>query len=124
MRRELKADDGPEGSRPTAAVWVRSPSRPKGSGSARGRGEHGGLCLPASLVVMGVAAYVLLRDGSQARSSRQLTAAGYRTCRITHVLLPAAATARRADTTAVIGSALLASARGIGYRRMPPSSTG
>jgi len=46
MRRELKADDGPEGSRPTAAVWVRSLSRPKGSGSARGRGEHGGLCLP------------------------------------------------------------------------------
>ena len=41
-----------------------------------------------------------------------------RTCRVTHVLLPAAATARRADTTAVIGSALLASARGIGYRRI------
>ena len=51
-----------------------------------------------------------------------------RTCRVTHVLLPAAATARRADTTAVIGSALLASARGIGYRRIaaqldrPPST--
>jgi Domain of unknown function (DUF6431) len=35
-----------------------------------------------------------------------------RTCRVTHVLLPAAATLRQADTTAVIGSALLASARG------------
>jgi hypothetical protein len=34
------------------------------------------------------------------------------------VLLPAAVTPRRADTTAVIGSALLASARGTGYRRI------
>jgi hypothetical protein len=41
-----------------------------------------------------------------------------RACRATHVLLPAVATPRRADTTAVIGSALLASARGTGYRRI------
>ena len=41
-----------------------------------------------------------------------------RTCRVTHVLLPTAATLRRADTTAVIGSALLARARGTGYRRI------
>jgi hypothetical protein len=41
-----------------------------------------------------------------------------RTCRVTHVLLPAAVTPRRADTTAVIGSALLASARGTGNRRV------
>ena len=41
-----------------------------------------------------------------------------RACRVTHVLLPTAATLRRADTTAVIGSALLASARGTGYRRI------
>src|SRR5947208_9820760 len=41
-----------------------------------------------------------------------------RTCRVTHVLLPAAVTPRRADTTAVIGAALQASARGIGYRRI------
>ena len=41
-----------------------------------------------------------------------------RTCRVTHVLLPTAATLRRADSTAVIGSALLASARGAGYRRI------
>jgi hypothetical protein len=41
-----------------------------------------------------------------------------RTCRMTHVLLPAAVTVRRADTTAVIGSALVASARGSGYRRI------
>ena len=34
------------------------------------------------------------------------------------MLLPAAVTPRRADTTAVIGSALLASARGTGYRRI------
>jgi hypothetical protein len=32
------------------------------------------------------------------------------------VLLPAAATLRRADSTAITGSALLASARGTGYR--------
>ena len=41
-----------------------------------------------------------------------------RTCRVTHVLLPAMVTPRRADTSAVIGSALLASARGTGYRRI------
>jgi hypothetical protein len=40
------------------------------------------------------------------------------TCRATHVLLPATVTARRADSTAVIGAALLASARGSGYRRI------
>lgn len=39
-------------------------------------------------------------------------------CRATHVLLPGAVLPRRADTTAVIGTALLASARGIGYRRI------
>ena len=41
-----------------------------------------------------------------------------RTCWNTHVLLPAVVAPRRADTTAVIGSALLASARGTGYRRI------
>ena len=41
-----------------------------------------------------------------------------RTCRVTHVLLPAAVAVRRADTTAVIGAGLLASARGSGYRRI------
>ena len=41
-----------------------------------------------------------------------------RTCRVTHMLLPAAVTPRRADTTAVIGSALLASTRGTGYRQI------
>jgi hypothetical protein len=40
-----------------------------------------------------------------------------RACRGTHVLLPAVVAPRRADTTAVIGSALQASARGTGYRR-------
>ena len=41
-----------------------------------------------------------------------------RACRGTHVLLPAVVAPRRADTTAVIGSALQASAHGIGYRRI------
>jgi hypothetical protein len=41
-----------------------------------------------------------------------------RTCRVTHVLLPAVVTPRRADATAVIESALLASARGTGDRRI------
>jgi hypothetical protein len=41
-----------------------------------------------------------------------------RTCRGTHVLLSAVVAPRRADTTAVIGSALQASARGTGYRRI------
>ena len=39
-------------------------------------------------------------------------------CGGTHVLLLAAVLPRRADTTAVIGTALQASARGIGYRRI------
>lgn len=41
-----------------------------------------------------------------------------RACRATHVLLPALVVPRRADTTAVIGAALQASARGVGYRRI------
>ena len=47
-----------------------------------------------------------------------------RTCRGTHVLLPAVVAPRRADTTAVIGSALQASARGIGYRWIAASCGG
>jgi hypothetical protein len=39
-------------------------------------------------------------------------------CGATHVLLLTAVLPRRADTTAVIGAALLASARGSGYRRI------
>jgi hypothetical protein len=39
-------------------------------------------------------------------------------CGITQVLLLGSVLPRRADTTAVIGSALLASARGAGYRRI------
>jgi hypothetical protein len=39
-------------------------------------------------------------------------------CRATHVLLPGAVLPRRADTTAVIGTALLARARGAGHRRI------
>jgi Domain of unknown function (DUF6431) len=39
-------------------------------------------------------------------------------CRATHVLLPGSVLPRRADTTAVIGTALLASARGGGHRRI------
>ena len=41
-----------------------------------------------------------------------------RTCRDTHVLLPAVVAPRRTDTTAVIGPGLQASARGTGYRRI------
>lgn len=39
-------------------------------------------------------------------------------CGVTHVLLPAALLLRRADTAAVIGSALAAKARGAGHRRI------
>jgi hypothetical protein len=39
-------------------------------------------------------------------------------CRATHVLLPGTVLPRRADTTAVIGTALLGSARGAGHRRI------
>lgn len=49
-------------------------------------------------------------------------------CGATQVLLPGSVLPRRADTTAVIGTALLASTRGAGYRRIakdinrPPST--
>jgi Homeodomain-like domain len=60
-----------------------------------------------------------VRDHGDTRLAlRRPRRARCRTCRVTHVLLPAAATLRRADRTAVIGSALLASARGTGYRRI------
>ena len=39
-------------------------------------------------------------------------------CGVTHVLLPVVALARRADTAAVIGAALVAKARGVGFRRI------
>ena len=39
-------------------------------------------------------------------------------CGVTQVLLPGSVLPRRADTTAVIGTALLASTRGAGYRRI------
>lgn len=41
-----------------------------------------------------------------------------RGCRQTHVLLPAGFVARRADTTEVIGTALVAKAHGVGARRI------
>jgi len=39
-------------------------------------------------------------------------------CRTTHIVLPAAFQARRADTTAVIAEALRHKANGVGYRRI------
>jgi hypothetical protein len=39
-------------------------------------------------------------------------------CGVTQVLLLGSVLPRRADTTAVIGTALLASTRGVGYRRI------
>ena len=59
-----------------------------------------------------------VRDHGPTTLANRPRRARCRSCRITHVLLPTALTPRRADTTAVIGSALLASARGTGYRRI------
>jgi len=39
-------------------------------------------------------------------------------CAATHILLPAALAARRADTTEVIGTALVHKSRGYGFRRI------
>ncbi len=41
-----------------------------------------------------------------------------RSCRTTHVLLPAWCVPRRADAVEVIGAALVAAAEGVGYRRI------
>ena len=59
-----------------------------------------------------------VRDHGTTRLALRPRRARCRACRVTHVLLPTAATLRRADSTAVIGSALLASARGAGFRRI------
>jgi hypothetical protein len=59
-----------------------------------------------------------VRDHGTIRLALRPRRARCRACRVTHVLLPTAVPLRRADTTAVIGSALLASARGTGYRRI------
>ncbi len=70
----------------------------------------------------------MVRDHGRSRLVLRPRRARCRSCRATHVLLPAAVPVRRADSTAVIGSALLASARGSGYRRIavqldrPPST--
>lgn len=63
---------------------------------------------------------------ARARRVRDLTAtvelrprrARCQSCRATHVLLPGSVLPRRADATAVIGTALLASVRGAGHRRI------
>jgi Domain of unknown function (DUF6431) len=59
-----------------------------------------------------------VRDHGHATLALRPRRARCRTCRVTHALLPAVVTPRPADTTAVIGSALLASARGTGYRQI------
>jgi hypothetical protein len=43
-------------------------------------------------------------------------------CGSTHIVLPAALQPRRADTTAVVGTALLHKANGLGYRRIAARS--
>ena len=65
-----------------------------------------------------------VRDHGHATLALRPRRARCRTCRVTHVLLPAVVVPRRADTTAVIGSALLASTRETGTGGLPPSSTG
>ena len=59
-----------------------------------------------------------VRDHGTAVVALRPRRARCRTCRGTQVLLPAVVAPRRADTTAVIGAALQASARGTGYRRI------
>ena len=64
---------------------------------------------------------ITVRDHDRVTVALRPRRARCRTCRVTHVLLPAVVVPvvpRRADTTAVIGSALLASTRGTGYRRI------
>jgi uncharacterized protein DUF6431 len=65
-----------------------------------------------------------VRDHGHTTLALRARRARCRTCRVTHVLLPAVVTLRRAGTTAVIGSALLASTRETGTGGLPASSTG
>jgi hypothetical protein len=57
-----------------------------------------------------------VRDLGRSRLVAQPRRARCHTCPATHGLLPAAVTARHADSTPVIGTAPLASARGSGHR--------
>lgn len=59
-----------------------------------------------------------VRDSGSARLTLRPRRTRCSSCGGTHVLLLGAVLPRRADTTAVIGTALQASARGIGYRRI------
>ncbi|WP_219420251.1 DUF6431 domain-containing protein [Pseudonocardia nigra] len=59
-----------------------------------------------------------VRDHGRATLTLRPRRARCPACRTTHVLLPALIAPRRADTTAVIGAALRASAAGAGYRRI------
>jgi transposase-like protein len=59
-----------------------------------------------------------VRDCGSATLTLRPRRARCSSCGSTHVLLLGAVLPRRADTTAVIGTALQASARGIGYRRI------
>ena len=53
------------------------------------------------------------REGRAVRPRRSRCTA----CRVTHMLLPARLLLRRADEVPVVGAALMAAARGLGYRR-------
>jgi transposase-like protein len=70
----------------------------------------------------------LVRDHASTTLPLRLRRARCTACGATHVLLLGAVLPRRADTTAVIGTALLASVSGVGYRRIaadlgrPPST--
>lgn len=59
-----------------------------------------------------------VRDLAATAASLRPRRARCASCRATHVLLPGTVLPRRADTTAVIGTALLASAGGAGHRRI------
>ena len=68
------------------------------------------LCLPASLIVMCVAAYVVLRDGSQAQSASQLTAAAAAGCQlgaVSSVLLALAGLGCLGGAASMLGWAMI-----------------
>ena len=76
------------------------------------------LCTTGQLVAWGYGRQRIVRDREAATVTVRPRRTRCRSCSATHIVIPAALQPRHADTTAVIGTALLHKANGLGHRRI------
>jgi Domain of unknown function (DUF6431) len=76
------------------------------------------LCNIGQLIAWGYGRQRIVRDPDATTVTVRPRRTRCRSCSSTHIVMPAALQPRRADTTAVIGTALLHKANGLGHRRI------